>query len=157
MEKEFNKETEGNEANKCLLKREETGDRCGESTGCRGRGRERETERAREKESHTCFASRLIHLYGGSPSRLLLANHLASSGFVLTKGPVYMSIYHKGPSEVDRMYYVLVPLLSLSPEEPFCRCVVPEISLVVQGAKDLGLLLAQELLYASGVAKKFKK
>ena len=69
--------------------------RCGESRGRLGGGqrggRQIETERAREEEDNTCFGGHLNHLYGGSFSKLPLANHLALSEleptFVLTQGP----------------------------------------------------------------------
>ena len=48
---------------------------------------DREREKAREKESNVCFGGPLNHLYGGSPSGLPLANHLALSGSGLTQGP----------------------------------------------------------------------
>ena len=79
-----------------FIMRGEREDRCRKSTGTgrlgelwRGRekDRDRQRERAREEESNTCFGSGLNHLYGGSPSRVPLANHLASSGFVKTQDP----------------------------------------------------------------------
>ena len=47
----------------------------------RERERQRQTERAGEEESKTRFGGHLNPLYGGSPSRPPLANHLALSGF----------------------------------------------------------------------------
>ena len=46
-----------------------------------GRDRDRDRDRKRKKESDTCFGGSLNLLYGGGPSRLSLANHLALSGF----------------------------------------------------------------------------
>ena len=49
-----------------------------------------ESERDREKESGTFFGGHLNYLYGGSPSRLPLASHLASSGMALSCVPGYL-------------------------------------------------------------------
>ena len=101
----------------------------------RKRDRDRQRERAREEESEACLRGGLNHLFGGNPSGLPLANHLASSGleptFGLTQAPGWISapessltqdgFYHQGFWEVDRMYYGLVPLPSLTPEERFCK------------------------------------
>ena len=55
--------------------------------GAGGGEREREIQNKRGREErNTCFGSHLNHSYGGSPSRLPLANHLASSGSGLTQG-----------------------------------------------------------------------
>ena len=91
------------------LKREETEDRCGENistgrlcgVGFKGKEKDRylQREKAKKEESNMCFGGPLNHSYGGGPSRLPLA---------------------------DQMYY---GLLSLTPEEPFCKCVIPEVSL----------------------------
>ena len=74
--------------------REGRGDRCGETQSGSGgieRERQRQREKAGEEESNMCLGGGLNHLYGGSPSRLLLANCLALSGleptFGLTQGP----------------------------------------------------------------------
>ena len=67
-------------------KREDTG--TGRLWGVGGQGeRQTQREKAREEESNMCFGGSLNHSYGGSPSRLPLANHLASSGFGLTHSP----------------------------------------------------------------------
>ena len=109
-----------------------------------GLRRTRETETDREKEQErkrvTCFGGHLNHLYGGSPSGLL-DNRLAFSGleckFGLTQGLPLCACtsFSQGGFcsqsfwEFDRMCYSLVPLPSLTPEEPFCSCVVLEVSL----------------------------
>ena len=87
-------ETEGSEANKCLLreKREKIGEEKAQAGSSHGvGGTERQREAAREEESNTCFGGGLNHLDEGSPLELPLANHLALSGheptFVLTQGP----------------------------------------------------------------------
>lgn len=95
MEKELGKETESSEANKVYIKRE---DRCGGRTGSLGGGggqvSETETERKSKRggEHHVLVLLRWFKsLVGGSPFRLLSANHLVSSGLEpilgLTQGP----------------------------------------------------------------------
>ena len=59
---------------------------------------------------------------------------IISSRFIclwLDSGPCPQDGFeHEGLWEVDRMYYFLVPLLSLTPpEEAFCECVVLGVSL----------------------------
>ena len=89
MEKEFSQETDGNEANE--EEREKTGAkkaRAGWGRGEGGEGQrkvETETERERKREGHGprgAFKSPGV----GGPSRLPLANHLASPGFGLGQG-----------------------------------------------------------------------
>lgn len=79
------------------LRREERENRCGKDAGTASgggvggeRGRktdiERKSKRGSGEESNMCFGSPLNDLSGGSPSRLPLANHLASCGSGLTPG-----------------------------------------------------------------------
>ena len=109
-----------------------------------------ERERTRKEESNTCFGGGLNHLYGGSPSRLPLPNHLASSGFGLTQGLCAGAsfsqdgFYEEVIWEIDKMYYGLMPLPSLTPEEPFCKCVVPEVSLTSRMRNRWSLLSKQD-------------
>ena len=53
----------------------------------REKDRDRQRKRAREEESNMFFGGGLNHLYGGNPSGLPLANHLAFSAFDLTQSP----------------------------------------------------------------------
>ena len=67
----------------------------------RDRDRDRQRERAREEESNMRFGGGLNPLYGGSPSGLPLANHLASSVLEPTVGltqgpPLCTSIFSAG-------------------------------------------------------------
>ena len=129
------------------LKRKEREGRCREKTGtgrlCGRRGwrgrekdRDRQRERAREEErKRACCWRAFKSLAWHSPPGLPLANHLAPSGLGLTRLHAHVctsfcqdGFQHKSPWEVDRMYYGLVPLLSLTPKEPFWECVVPEVS-----------------------------
>ena len=87
----------------------------------------------------------LNHLHGGSFSgSLLLASCLALFHFItsnLTRAlpETHVNLQAKwvpvgggggDPWEIDRTYYVLVlPLLFLTPKEPFCTCVVGDVSL----------------------------
>ena len=118
--------------------------------GIGAREGERETEKAREEERDKDALER------AHPSRLPLANHLASSGFGLTQGPPLGAAYfsqdglqHKGLWEVDRKYYGLVPLLSLTPEAPFFQYVVPEVSLTsrVRNRCSLSFIQAAHSFY----------
>ena len=128
-----------------FIKREERKDKSGESAGRFWIGvgvpREKASKRAREEEGDMCFRGGLNHLYRKSPSGLPLANHLALSSlestFCLTQGPLLYArasfsqhgLSCQGLYKVDRMYYGLMPIPYLTPEEPFCDCVVLEVSL----------------------------
>ena len=104
--------------------------------GSEEREGETETER-KSKNERECFGGGLNHLYEDRPPWIPLANHLALSvlepTFSLTQGPPLCAgasfgqdgFQRKGLCEVDWTYYGLVPLLSLTPEEPFCEYVVP--------------------------------
>ena len=70
-----------------LIRREDIGKALLGPQGCW----ERERDREKEKESPVCFGGGLNDFFGGSPSRLPLANHLAlsdlESTFSQTQGP----------------------------------------------------------------------
>ena len=101
--------------------------------------RETETEVNRKKESTTWGG--LNHLYGGSPSGLPLANYIALPGlesiFGLTQGcpqPAPKSfgqdgLQCKGFWKVNRCTVVWCSV-TLTPEEPFCACIVQKVSLI---------------------------
>ena len=105
-----------------------------------GRGeRERERQTDRQKESNTCFGGHLNHLYGGCPSRLPLTSHLllALNLYLAWSPPppcVRVHLLAKiilAQVSLGPWYDILWSgaLLSLTPEEPFYECIVPEVFL----------------------------
>ena len=88
--------------------------------------RERETQTERKNKS-----GREQHVLWRSFNSLVWGLSLqASSGFGLTQGPVLrLDFSTKASGTLTGWTIPLVPLLSLTPEEPFCKCIVLEVSL----------------------------
>ena len=112
------------------VKREEREGKCGESVGTGRLGgvvveRERERDRRskRGREQHVLWRS-FKSLVWGQPFSFCFVWLWPDSGPCPQDG-----LQHVGLWEVDRKYRGLVPLLSLTPEEPFCESVVPEVLL----------------------------
>ena len=122
-----------------------------------GRERQGQTKSRRGRETWRW----LNHFYGGGPSGLPPTNHLASPGFVptpgLPQGPPLCAgasfsqdgFYRWGFWEVDKMYRGLVALPTLTPEEPFCKCVVLEVSLTSRRRNRWSLSLQDTVLPCS--------
>ena len=107
------------EASKVFTRREDT---CRESM-----------DEFRDRESAMCFGGGLNHLYGGNPSGFPLANHPVLSGLEsiwpdLGPSPVCTHVSSARVSgKLTGHVIVWHPLPSLTPEEPFCACVIQEV------------------------------
>ena len=108
--------------------------------------RQKKKKKREKKRTTPVFVGCLNHPYGDSPSRLPLANYVASSGLAWLRALPCVHAHllagmdsSWGSLEVDRMYCGLVPLLSLTPEEHFCSYMVPEVSLT-SGMRNRGSL-----------------
>ena len=94
-------------------------------------------------ERESCPCGSLNHLYGAFLlgflwSIILLCLVVVRIWFISGSSPVCVRLLAKMDSseevygEVDITYYGVVPPLFLAPEEPFCACVVGEVSLILR-------------------------